>query len=244
MRLPLRHRIAQLGMVAVSLSVIGACSVAPLAIDNKATAPVLDGFGESTLVPSQANDGARRLFAQGMAQVYAFNAAEAIRAFKAALAQDPDCGLCAWGVALKLGPNINDPTRGDLREAIQYADYAVKHSKGASPRDQALIESLAVRYGHGSARAIAPPAGEICRSGDSAPANPLDIAYADYLRQLNARFPADPDVLATYAEAELVATRRDWWDPLTGKPAGRVGELATLVEVGLERYPDHVGLNH
>lgn len=247
MRPHIRRRFAQLCILSFSLSVIGACAVLPLTIDNKATAPVLDGFGESTLVPSQANDGARRLFAQGMAQVYAFNSAEAIRAFKAALAQDPDCGLCAWGIALKMGPNINDPTRGDLREAIQYVDYAIKHSKGASPRDLALIESLAVRYGHDAARAITAPPGEICRSagsGGTEPVNPLDLAYAGYLQQLAARFPPDPDVLATYAEAELVATKRDWWNPLTGKPSGRVGELATLLEAGLARHPDHVGLNH
>ena len=244
MRLHFRPRFVQLSILALSLSVIGACSVMPLTIDDKATAPVLDGFGESTLLPSQANDGARRLFAQGMAQIYAFNGAEATRAFKAALAQDPDCGLCAWGVALQMGPNINNPTRGDLRQAIQYVDYAVKHSKGASPRDLALIESLAIRYGHGSARAIAPPPGEICRSGDSEAPNPLDIAYAGYMQQVAARFPADPDVLAAYAEAEMVATKRDWWDPQTGKPSGRIGEVATLLEAGLARHPDHVGLNH
>lgn len=244
MRVHLRPRFAQLCILSFSLAVIGACSVLPLTIDSRATAPVLDGFGESTLLPSQANDGARRLFAQGMAQVYAFNGAEAIRAFKAALAQDPDCALCAWGVALQMGPNINNPKRGDVGPAIQYVDYAVGHSKGASPRDLALIESLAVRYGHGAARAIAPPAGEICRSGGSEPADPLDIAYAEYLQQLVARFPADPDVLAAYAEAEMIATKRDWWDPLTGKPSGRIGDLAALLEAGLVRHPDHVGLNH
>lgn len=244
MRVQVRPRFAKLCILSFSLAVIGACSVLPLTIDSQATAPVLDGFGESTLLPSQANDGARRLFAQGMAQVYAFNGAEAIRAFKAALAQDPDCALCAWGVALQMGPNINNPERGDVGPAIRYVDYAVKHSKGASPRDLALIESLAVRYGHGAARAIVPPAGEICRSGGAEPADPLDIAYAAYMQQLAARFPADPDVLAAYAEAEMVATKGDWWDPLSGKPAARIGELAALLEAGLARHPDHVGLNH
>jgi hypothetical protein len=244
----LRPRFAQqLCLVVVALTLGGACTVAPLTLDDRATAPVLDGFGASTLVPSRANEPARRLFAQGMAQVYAFNEVEAIRAFKAALAQDPRCGLCAWGVALKMGPNINNPVRGDLGMAIKYVDHAIKHSKGASTRDLALIESLALRYGHGSARAIAPSPGEICRApgpGTEEPADPLDIAYAQHMRLLATRFPADPDVLSTYAEAELVATRRDWWDRETGKPAGRIGELASLLEAGLARQPDHVGLNH
>lgn len=234
-------------VLAISTLVMGACSMLPLAIDSKATAPVLDGFGETTLVPSQGNEAARRLFAQGMAQVYAFNETEAIRAFKAALAQDPGCGLCAWGVALKMGPHINNWERGDLAEAIKYVDYATRHSKGASARDQALIASLAVRYGHSAARTIAPPAGEICRapgSGTAEPADPLDIAYADYMLQLATRYPNDPDVLAQYAEAEMVATRGDWWDRFSGKPAGRIGELANMIEAGLKQHPEHVGLNH
>lgn len=247
MRVHLPPPFAQkLCVMALSLSVIGACTILPLTVDSQATAPVLDGFGDTTLNPSHANPPARRLFAQGMAQVYGFNEYEAIRSFKAALAQDPECGMCAWGVALQMGPNINRTRRGDLREAIKYVEYAIKHSQGASPRDLALIESLAVRYGHSAGRAIAPPPGEICRSGGgtSDPADPLDIAYADYLQQLVARFPADPDVLSLYAEAEMVATRGDWWDRVTGKPAGRMGELATLLEAGLAKHAQHVGLNH
>ena len=241
-----RRSLQKLSVMAISLSVIGACSILPLSVDRRATAPVLDGFGATTLVPARANESARRLFAQGMAQAYAFNRPEAIRAFKAALAQDRSCGMCAWGVAVQMGPNINSPKRGDLREASKYVDYAVRHRQGASPRDLALIESLALRYGHSAARTIAPPAGEICRTSldDSAPADPLDIAYADYMRELVARFPGDPDVLTHYAEAEMVATSGEWWDRITGKPKGRIGQLANMVEAGLKAYPEHVGLNH
>lgn len=247
MRTRLRSKLPQrLCMTALSLSVIGACSILPLTVDSKATAPVLDGFGETTLIPSHGNAAARRLFAQGMAQAYAFNRPEAVRAFKAALAQDPDCGMCAWGAAVQMGPNINNRTRGDLAEAAKYADYALKHSAGTSARDLALIESLAVRYGRGAGRALATPYAEICRAPEPAsePADPLDIAYAGYMQQLAARFPADPDVLTHYAEAEMVATRSDWWDDKTGKPSGRIGAVADLVEAGLARYPAHVGLNH
>ena len=246
MRSSFRLRLArQMCMLAFPLTVLGACTWLPLALDAKATAPVLEGFGASTLTPSQANDAARRWFAQGIAQAYAFNEDEAVRAFKAALAQDPNCGLCAWGVALQLGPNINAAQRGDLREAKKYVGYALAHSKGASARDVALITSLALRYGHGAARAIAPPPDALCRSpGSSEPADPLDIAYADHMQQLARRFPNDPDVLTLYAEAEMIATPGDWWEAGSGKPAGGIGQLATMLEAGLTRHPDHVGLNH
>lgn len=246
MRLSLRPRAAQrLCIIAASLSVIGACTTIPFAIDTRATAPVLDGFGDTTFVPSQGNEAARRLFAQGMAQTYAFNRPEAIRAFKAGLAQDSACTMCAWGVAVQMGPNINGRSRGELGDAVKYIDYALKHSKGASARDLALIEAAALRYGHSSAAKVAPPTGELCATpGEDEPPDPLDIAYALQMQQVAERFPNDPDVLTHYAEAEMVATRGQWWDRDTGKPAGRIGELASRIEAGLAAHPEHVGLNH
>lgn len=237
---------ARLATVGASITVLAACALLPFSPDRRATAPVLDGFGASSLVPSQANEAARRLFAQGIAQAYAFNEVEAVRAFKAALAQDPDCALCAWGVAYALGPNINNTDRGDLKEALQHVDHALKRSAGASARDRALIESLALRYGHGSeARNLAPLQGEVCGAGGTQEkADPLDIAYAERMRMLAERFADDADVLAVYAEAELVATHGDWWDRDTGKPAGRIGEVADRLEAGLVRHPNHTGLNH
>ncbi|MGZ8338425.1 MAG: hypothetical protein ACXWU9_02495 [Telluria sp.] len=240
-----RTRSARLSALALSLSLIGACTMLPLAVDTTATAPVLDGYGETTLAPSQGNVAARRLFAQGMAQLYAFNRPEAIRAFKAGLAQDGACAMCAWGVGIAMGPNINNPKRGDLAEATKYTDHAVRHSAGASARDRDLIAALALRYGHKSARAIALPYSEMCRTGATDDkADPLDIAYAAHMREVAARYPADPDVIAAYAEAELVATDGDWWDPATGKPAGRVGEVADMIEAALVRHTSHAGLNH
>lgn len=256
MRLPLARRslrtsavVRRLSTAVLALSVIAACSTLQWRPDSMATAPVIDGFGVDGMQPSQANEAARRLFAQGMAQVYGFNEVEAIRSFKAALAQDPDCALCAWGVAYQMGPNINDTERHDLREALRYVDYAVKHSAGSSEHDRALIDALAVRYGMNSgtdrgARATVAIQAEICGAAGTKRADPLDIVYAERMRELVARFPGDPDILSIYAEAELVATRADWWDRRTGRPAGRVGELADMLEQGLVLHPEHIGLNH
>lgn len=250
MRVRLINRsIPKMAVLAAAVSIVVACSVLPMRLDDKATAPALDGFGASSLAPSKASEAARGLFAQGMAQAYAFNEQEAIRAFKAALAKDPDCGLCAWGVAYQMGPNINNTDRGDLRAAVWYVDYALAHSTGASARDLALIESLALRYGHHSGAAAVPsgaPKGAACTTAGAgaSEADPLDVAYAARMQKLVERFPGDADVLAIYAEAELIATTGDWWDRLTGKPAGNIGELATLLEQGLALHPQHVGLNH
>ena len=52
---------------------------------------------------------AQRYFDQGLRLYYAFNHAEAIRAFEEASRLDPDCAMCYWGLALAHGPNINAP---------------------------------------------------------------------------------------------------------------------------------------
>ena len=46
---------------------------------------------------------------QGVRLAFAFNHAEAQRAFQAAQRLDPECAMCFWGEALVLGPNINVP---------------------------------------------------------------------------------------------------------------------------------------
>jgi tetratricopeptide (TPR) repeat protein len=239
-------RLKRLSTLGLAFLLAGGCTVTPNVVDSSARAPLLDGYGTTTFQASRANDAARALFAQGMAQAYAFNRPEAMRAFKAALVQDTSCGMCAWAVAWQLGPNINNPKRGDLGEAVRHVDYALKHLDRASARDRALVDALALRYGHGSARGAALPAAEICRApgGSGEPADPLDIAFAARMRQIADRFPLDPDVLTLYAEAELVASERSWWNETSGKPTGRVGEVADRIEAALARTPEHVGLNH
>jgi hypothetical protein len=52
---------------------------------------------------------AQQWFDQGIRLSFAFNHAEAQRAFREAQKIDPACALCFWGEALVLGPNINVP---------------------------------------------------------------------------------------------------------------------------------------
>src|SRR5512144_2949479 len=125
---------------------IASCtSLAPL-VDRQATAPELPGFGVVQMTVTTSVPAARQWFLQGVEQAYAFNEREAVRAFKAALAQDPRCALCAWGVAWQLGPNINAVEREDLHEALRYARLAQSLASGATPLEQALIEAMVVRY--------------------------------------------------------------------------------------------------
>ncbi|MFG6489529.1 hypothetical protein ACG04R_22820 [Roseateles sp. BYS78W] len=231
----------------VSLCVLASCSGLPLQVDRSARAPQLDGYGRVDLAPTTGSADARRLFAQGMAQAYAFNEVEAVRSFKASLAADPGCTLCAWGVAWQLGPNINAPDRGDLAEARQYVDLAVRLRATATPRERDLVDAMALRYAHASQRAeVAVLTAPVCGQGRSGAkrADPLDVAYADRLHALADAAPDDPDLLSMWAEAEMIATRDDWWDDDQGTPHGRIGDLATRLEAVVARHPQHTGVNH
>jgi len=229
----------------LALLLVTACATGPLQVDPAARAPELAGFGSVDVPISTASPAAQLWFVQGVLQAYAFNEHEAVRMFKAALAQDPRCAMCAWGVAWQLGPNINDTSRGRVPEALRYLDLALAHAAAATPRERALIDALALRYAHASqARATAPLLADRCGGpGDDERADPLDTAYADRLHEMALAAPDDPEVISLWAEAEMVATRDDWW-PAGGAAAGRIGEVATALEQALARHPGHIGLNH
>ena len=84
------------GLSLVVLAALAACAMVPLQPDLGAKAPVLEGFGRSDMPVTTRSDVARRLYHAGVLQSYAFNEKEAVRQFKAALAADPTCAMCAW----------------------------------------------------------------------------------------------------------------------------------------------------
>lgn len=230
----------------ISLAALGACALTQLQPDLTARAPRIDGFGATTMVMSSPSAEAQRLFRQGMAQAYGFNDQEAVRAFKAALAQDPECVMCAWGVAWQLGPNINRARNGSMAEAARYVAYAKQRAGKATVLERGLIDALERRYAKGvlASTLVAEMAPMCARGGRGGDIDPLDMAYAVTMRQLADAYPGDPDVQSMYAEAEMIATPSPWWDEATKKPSGRIADVADRVEKALLLHPKHVGLTH
>src|SRR4029077_6598036 len=111
-------------------------------------APVLyENLGTLTLKAGTANPRAQAWFNQGVRLSFAFNHAEAQRAFREAQKLDPKCALCFWGEALVLGPNINVPMMPEANPpALAALAKAVDVAKGAPLRDRALIAALEKRY--------------------------------------------------------------------------------------------------
>ena len=104
---------------------------------------------------------------------------------------------------------------------------------------------MSARYGSASGRRGAEAAeGDVCSTRVSAAADPLDLVYAARLQGLVAAYPDDPDIASLHAEAQMIATRDDWWDRTTGAPAGQIGAVAQHLERLLASTPAHTGLNH
>ena len=241
-----RHRARRSAqrLASLALLLLGACAMSGLQPDLAATAPLLGGYGQASMATGSPSAAAQQHFNQGLRQAYAFNEQEAVRMFKAALAADPACALCAWGVAWQLGPNINNTARANQAEALRYADLARCNAASTSALGRALIDAMALRYGQDAGRPVpAPLLAEVCASPGTAVAHPLDMAYAQRLHGLLQRWPDDADLLSLWAEAELVATRGDWWGA-DGLPAGRLAELADRLDAALAHQPAHTGLNH
>jgi hypothetical protein len=230
-----------------ALAALTACALAPLQPDLGAKAPQLEGFGRIDTPVTTRSDAARRLYLAGVVQAYAFNENEAVRQFKAALAADPTCAMCAWGVAWQLGPNINAPERGNLTEARQYIDHALRHAQNTSARERALIDAMAARYdvAQRAGPTFTPSEADVCTGARaSKDANPLDTAYAERLHALVTAYPADPDILSLWSEAAMIAIKDDWYDKTTGKALPRITEMVDRLEALLKVTPEHTGLNH
>jgi len=110
-------------------------------------ATLMAGLGSLHHPTSTTNPEAQRFFDQGLSLVFAFNHDEAVRSFKRAAEIDPQMAMTWWGVALALGPNINqDVDLAREQAATDAAQKALALAKDKPEAERAYIEALAKRY--------------------------------------------------------------------------------------------------
>jgi tetratricopeptide (TPR) repeat protein len=215
---------------ALLVSLISACSPPEpdVEVTGERRAPLLEGMGEYRF-PTTIRDQARRYLDQGMVLAWGFNHAESERSFLEAARLDPDCAICYWGAALVLGPNINaamDPD--DAGRAWASLQEAVARSSRASERERDLIAALGKRYSEG------PPPED--RSA-------LDLAYAEAMGALAAKYSADADIQTLYAEALMNLHPWDFW-LRDGSAQPWTAEILRVLDSALEIDENHPGANH
>lgn len=195
---------------------------------DSSAVPLYDDLGDHHYAITTDTPLAQGYFDQGLRLYYAFNHAEAIRAFNEAARLDPECAMCYWGTALAYGPNINLPMDSAAGVAafgaIQKAQAAAEH---ASPKERAFIEALSERY-------AAVPAAD--RAG-------LDSAYARAMKQVVEDYPDDTEAGTLYAESLMDLSPWNYWNE-DGSPRPRTPELLAQLEQVITANPNHPGANH
>lgn len=190
-------------------------------------APRLQKLGNHVFPVSTKNKQAQLFMNQGLNLSYAFNHAEAGRAYREAERLDPDLAMAFWGEALALGPNINAPMSPDNEpKALEAVQKAVALKSKASPREQALIDALTQRY-----------------SGRAEDRRARDVAYADAMRKVYLQFPEDQDIAMLYVESVMDLRPWGYWTR-DGMPYERTAEIVALTEKVIARNPQHPGALH
>lgn len=201
---------------------------ADAATAQPAGAPLFRDLGSYHRAVTTDSPQAQRYFDQGLTLLYAFNHAEAVRSFREAARLDPKCAMAWWGAAVAYGPNINKPMDpADAPAAWEALQKARGLSGGASAEERAYIDALAKRY------AERPPEDR----------SALDRAYADAMRELAGRFPADSDAQTLFAESLMDLSPWDYWSK-DAQPKPETKEMLAALEGVIARHPDHPGANH
>ena len=203
----------------------------PAALGTEAAAPLFDNLGDHHRTISTYLPAAQRYFDQGLRLMFAFNLEEAERSFRAAVALDPTCAMCSWGVAVALGPHIKFPATPERTVAAAAAAAEARlRARSTTPVERALIEALSKRY---SEPAPTTSAGQTA----------LDTAYAEAMRAVAREFPHDADVAYLAAEALLDLHPWDLYET-DGIAKAWTPEIVALLERALAETPAHPGLCH
>jgi len=191
--------------------------------------PLWEGLGSVTYQITTSSAEAQSYFDQGLRLTYAFNHAEAQRAFRKAQKLDPDCAMCFWAEALVLGPNINLPMQDDaVAPAFAAARKAAALAAKTSPREQALIAAIAARYA------------EDAKADRAA----LNAAYAAAMGKVAAQFPEDNEIAVLYAESLMDLSPWNYWRPGGSEPNPQSVDIVPTLERVLARDPAHPGAMH
>jgi tetratricopeptide (TPR) repeat protein len=190
-------------------------------------APRLQNLGTHRFPVTTRSARAQQFVNQGLNLTYGFNHAEAGRAFAEAARLDPTCAMAYWGQALVLGPNINGAMAPEAEpRALELVQQAMARRTRATPRERAYIEALSARY-----------------TGQPADRQRADSAYAEAMRGVQRRFPADLDAATLFAESLMDLRPWNYWTR-DGLPYAETSEAVAALERVMSKHRSHPGALH
>lgn len=189
---------------------------------------LIEGLGDHYHTIATAQKDAQSYFNQGLILTFAFNHAEAIRAYERAAELDPASPMPLWGIAYALGPNYNLPAGPDeLKQAHETVQKALKLAEKAPARERAYVEALAARYS----------------SDPNADYAKLAQDFSARMKALSEAYPDDLDAATLYAESMMNLNPWNLWTK-DGQPWDKTMEIVAVLERVLKRDPSNPGANH
>lgn len=226
----MRNRLG-LGLVILAVGLAGGCATSPK--NGSVTAERELRLGNHHFKVSTKSKEAQRAFDRGLTLAYSFAHHASEMEFRHAAELDPNLAMAWWGVALVNGPHINFPIVPPDKakkawEALEKAQAAAAAaSADMTPLEKDLIAALSKRY--------ASPQPENRR--------PLDEAYAEAMREVWRKYPANADVGALFAESMMDLRPWDFWQA-DGTPQPGTAEIVATLEQTLWLNKNHPGAIH
>lgn len=186
---------------------------------------MVDGFGTGGFAIDTVNPEAQAWFNHGVRLRWAFEHKESVRAFRKARLLDPACGMCAWGEAWALGPNLNGGGADDESQsaAVRAARDARRLARRATPMQRQMIDALVQRY--------------------SGIKGSRDRRFARAMDRIARNNPTDISVAAITADAWMLKVD-EWWDD-DGKAADPgITRAMEILEQALVAAPNDPGAIH
>ncbi|CAN5318990.1 hypothetical protein BH10PSE3_BH10PSE3_41630 [soil metagenome] len=196
--------------------------------DVKPTANMVmvDGFGTGGFKVDTANPQAQAWFDHGVRLRWAFEHSESVRAFRKARQLDPECGMCAWGEAWAIGPNLNGGGNdaASLATGLKVAREAQALAADADPAQRQMIDALVERYsGREKTRAV---------------------RFARAMDAIAARDPDNVSVSSIAADAWMLSVEGEWWDDKGKAASPAVTRAMGLLEHALSVAPNDPAAIH
>src|SRR5579859_1944049 len=173
---------------------------------------------------SFANSGApaaQKDFLRGLAQLHNFEYEDAAAAFRRAEEIDPSFAMAYWGEAMTFNHAIwEEQNRHAARNALQKLAPTPEErlAKAKTEREKDYLRAVEILYGEGEKY-------------------DRDARYADFMRGLHEKYPADIDATCFYALA-LLGTAHN------GRDVPTYMRAAALLEDVFYAHPEHPGAAH
>lgn len=167
------------------------------------------------------------LFNQALLHLYGYNRIEANRNIKAAIEEDPQCGMCYWVLAYCNAPNINteitEQNVVDGRLAIDKAyELSTRNKEEYTDLEKLLVLAFRTRFTDDINK---------WRVNNQ---SFYDMEYSKFMKNVHEKFPQNIDVLVLYADSILILTPWNYYERDKVTPKLEMQTALLLLEQALE----------